>query len=69
MMTRRETKLMMSTDLNMNVRSGVTQKNTKPSLGRRKNAVGLPAAHVQNALRKERSLLVGTSATTKKAGK
>jgi hypothetical protein len=49
MTTKRGTKLMMSICLNMNVRSGVTQKNTKPNRGK-KNALGLPAAHVQNAL-------------------
>jgi hypothetical protein len=40
---------MMRIDLTMSVRSGVTQKNTVPSRGK-KNALGLPAAHVQNAL-------------------
>jgi hypothetical protein len=49
MMMKREMKLMMSIALNMSVRSGVTQKNTKTSHGRT-NAPGLPAAHVLNAL-------------------
>jgi len=49
MTTKRETKLMMSIGLNMSVQSGVTRKNTKPNRGR-KNALGLPAAHAQNAL-------------------
>jgi hypothetical protein len=69
MMTRRETKLMMSTDLNMNVRSGVTQKNTNPSRGRRRNAFGLLAAHVLSAMKSRRLVVMTKNATTKRAGK
>merc|ERR1712232_665661 len=51
MTMRRATRLILSIDQNMSVRSGVIQKNTQPNRGR-KNALGLPAAHALNALKK-----------------
>jgi len=67
-MTRRATRLTMSIDQNMSVRVGVIQKNTQPNRGTR-NALGLPAAHVLNALLRRNHNAIISNATTKRAGK
>jgi hypothetical protein len=58
----------MSIDQNMSVRSGVMQKSTRPKHGR-KNALGLLAAHVLNALLRRNNNAIVSNATTKRAGK
>merc|ERR1712232_1195557 len=65
---RRATRLTTSIDQNMSVQSGVTQKSTQPNRGRR-NALGLPVAHVLNALLRRNNNAIISNATTKRAGK
>jgi len=52
----------------MSVRVGVIQKNTQPNRGIR-NALGLPAARVLNALLRRNHNAIISNATTKRAGK